>query len=68
MCVYACIYVFNVDHANAWAPMEEWENRGLLPDFRKNGEDSWEDQVVREVFFSFLYLSVRFPCVVVREV
>jgi hypothetical protein len=31
--------------AEALAPMERWEREGGLPDLRKHGEDSWEDQV-----------------------
>jgi hypothetical protein len=33
--------------------MEEWERAGHLPDFFKNGEDTWEDQIVREFYIGY---------------
>ncbi|EKX50366.1 hypothetical protein GUITHDRAFT_104174 [Guillardia theta CCMP2712] len=40
-------------HAKAFAPMEEWEKNGSLPDLLKYGEDTWEDQVVREFYITY---------------
>jgi hypothetical protein len=47
------LHLFARQHAIAWAPMERWEAEGLLPDFRKNGEDTWEDQIVREFYIGY---------------
>jgi hypothetical protein len=33
--------------------MEKWEADGLLPDLRTCGEDTWEDQVVREFYIGY---------------
>ena len=47
------LHAFARDHATAWAPMEKWEQAGRLPDFSKNGEDTWEDQIVREFYIGY---------------
>ena len=47
------LHEFARDHAKAWAPMEEWERAGHLPYFFKNGEDTWEDQIVREFYIGY---------------
>jgi hypothetical protein len=47
------LHAFARDHATAWAPMENWEQAGLLPDLRDNGEDTWEDQIVREFYIGY---------------
>jgi len=41
------------DFAKAFKPMEDWDNAGHLPDLRKYGEDTWEDQIVREYYIAY---------------
>jgi len=53
------LHEFALAHALAWAPMEKWEREGKLPDFRKCGEDTWEDQIVRRKYMCiYIYIYV----------
>lgn len=42
-----------LDFASAFRPMEQWYSAGGLPYPDKYGEDTWEDQVLREYWMAY---------------